>query len=61
MPALQRMGNQTGEFEALSIAPSPAAQGDIRMGTIGWNNRADIETVVLYKELPPAWIGEDGV
>ena len=55
------MGNQIGELESLSIAPSSAAQGDARMGTIGWNNRANIEMGVLYKEIPPAGIGEDGV
>jgi Protein of unknown function (DUF2442) len=46
-PIFEPIRNDFRRFRAVSVDP--------RMGTIVWDNGADIDPDVLYKELTPAW------
>ena len=50
-PIFESIRNNPQMFRAVRVEP--------RMGTIGWDNGADIDPDVLYKGLTPAWMEEE--
>jgi hypothetical protein len=50
-PIFEPIRNDLQVFRSVSVDP--------RMGTIGWDNGADIDPDVLYKGLTPAWMEEE--
>jgi hypothetical protein len=50
-PIFEPMRKDLRVFRAMKIDP--------RMGTIVWDNGADIDPDVLYKGLTPAWVEEE--
>jgi hypothetical protein len=52
-PIFEPMRKDLRVFRAMKVDP--------RMGTIVWDNGADIDPDVLYKGLTPAWLEEEQV
>jgi len=50
-PIFEPIRNDPQMFRSMSVDP--------RMGTIVWDNGADIDPDVLYKGLTPAWMEEE--